>query len=184
LLPLALIRIDKSPARRSSISPQEFVGVVCLPIVTSLSTKAKESMMPIRDLMTKPVKVVRPDETIRNAARKMGDAGIGFIPVCSGDRLVGVITDRDLAVRAVAEALDANQTRVEELMTDEIVYCFDDDDVATTAAMMKQKKIRRILIVDRQKRLVGVVSIGDLAREAREESTEVLEEISESPPTT
>jgi CBS domain-containing protein len=135
----------------------------------------------IKQLMTAGVEVVAPDDPIRVAARKMADGDVGFIPVCDGKKLVGVITDRDIAVRAVAAGKDAD-TAVRDVMTDEVVYCFEDDAVERVARLMKQREIRRVLVVDKSKRLVGVVALGDLADAQPGESADVLQSVSEAPP--
>ncbi|HEY2748852.1 MAG TPA: DUF1360 domain-containing protein [Polyangia bacterium] len=136
----------------------------------------------IKDVMTRDVKVVRPDDSIQVAAQRMAEEDVGFIPVCDGERLVGVITDRDLAVRAVAQAVDAANTAVRDLMTEEVTWCFDDEDVSHTAELMKRHDIRRVIVVDRNKRLVGVVALGDLARGQPGHSEEVLQDVSDAPP--
>jgi CBS domain-containing protein len=135
----------------------------------------------IKQLMTAGVEVVAPDDSIRAAARKMANSDVGFIPVCDGKKLIGVVTDRDIAVRAVAAGKDGD-TAVRDVMTDEVVYCFEDDAVERVARLMKQREIRRVLVVDKSKRLVGVVSLGDLAETTPGESVDVLESVSEAPP--
>lgn len=138
--------------------------------------------MSIKQLMTAGVEVVAPHDSIRVAARKMADGDTGFIPVCDGKTLLGVITDRDIAVRAVAAGKQPD-TAVSEVMTEEVVYCFEDEAVERVAGLMKDREIRRVLVVDRSKRLVGVVSLGDLAETQPGQSAEVLERVSEAPPT-
>jgi CBS domain-containing protein len=135
----------------------------------------------IKQMMTAGVEVVAPDDPIRAAARKMAASDTGFIPVCDGTKLLGAITDRDIAIRAVADGKDA-ETLVRDVMTEEVVYCFEDDAVERVASLMKQREIRRVLVVDKQKRLVGVVSLGDLAETTPGESADVLESVSEAPP--
>ena len=137
--------------------------------------------MSIRDLMTKGLAVVTPDDSIQTVARKMATADVGFIPVCDGDKLCGVVTDRDLAVRAIAEAKEPS-TPVREIMSEEIVYCFDDEAAENVAIKMKEREVRRVLVVNRSKRLVGVVSLGDLATGQPGQSVDVLETVSEAPP--
>lgn len=118
--------------------------------------------MQVRDVMTPSAHLAAPNETIAHAAELMARHDIGFLPVGENDRLVGTITDRDIAVRAVAKGLDP-QTPVSEIMTRDIRYCFDDDDVSDIARDFADQQVRRMPVVNRDKRLVGVVSLGDLA---------------------
>jgi len=103
------------------------------------------------------------------------------MPVCGQDRLVGILTDRDITVRAIAEGCDPKTTKVREAMTEEIFYCFEDQDVHEAAKMMEEKQIRRLLVLNRDKRLVGIVSLGDLAVQTgdRTKAGTVLEGVSE-----
>jgi CBS domain-containing protein len=137
--------------------------------------------MLIKDVMTRGVECVGPDDTIQAAARKMRDLDVGPVPVCDKDRLAGMLTDRDIAVRAVAEGRDANACKVRDVMTEDVVYCFDDQPVEEAERGMKEKQIRRLLVLNRDKRLVGIVSLGDLAVRTgdRQQSGEVLHEVSE-----
>jgi CBS domain-containing protein len=138
--------------------------------------------MIIKEMMTGDVTVIEPDATVTEAADKMARRAIGFLPVCDGERVIGAITDRDITVRAVAAGLDPALTTVREVMTSDIAYCFDDDEVEKTVRLMKQRQIRRVIVVDRNKRLVGVVALGDLAREQADRSAGVLEAVSEAAP--
>jgi CBS domain-containing protein len=118
--------------------------------------------MRVNEAMTRDVRIVRPDQSIRDAAEAMRETDIGSLPVRDGDRLIGVITDRDIAIRAVAEGL-APDTPIREVMTEEVCYCFDDQDVAEIAENMAEIQVRRLPVVDRNKRLVGIVSVADIA---------------------
>jgi CBS domain-containing protein len=138
--------------------------------------------MTIQDLMTKAVSVIAPDASVYDAARQMAENDFGFLPVCDGDRLIGTLTDRDITVRAVAGGLDPRRTAVQEVMSDGVTWCSDDEEVERTAELMKQNHLRRIIVVDRNKRLVGVVSLGDLAQQKSGQSSEVLENVSGAPP--
>lgn len=120
--------------------------------------------MKIRDAMTRNVRMVRPDQTIREAAHLMAELDIGALPVEDSDRLVGMITDRDIAVRAIAEGKGA-ETRVREVMSNEIKYCYDDQTVDEVTRNMGEQRLRRLPVMNRDKRLVGILSLGDLARE-------------------
>ena len=137
--------------------------------------------MQLKEIMTRDVEVVHPDATLQEAARKMRDLDVGPIPVSDGTRLQGMVTDRDIAIRAVAEGRDPASTKVSEVMTPEIVYCFEDQDVDDAVRIMEEKQIRRLLVLNHDKDLVGIVSLGDLAVEGRNRGLtgEALEHISE-----
>jgi CBS domain-containing protein len=143
--------------------------------------RGKEQMS-VKDMMTHEVTVIGPDETIATAAQKMAQEDIGFLPVCDGERIVGAITDRDITVRGVAQGCDVERARVRDVMTSDITYCFEDDDVEKTARLMREHQVRRIVVVNRDKKLVGVVALGDLARQQQGQSADVLEAVSEAPP--
>jgi len=120
--------------------------------------------MLVREMMTRGVACVRPDETLRSAAGKMRDLNVGSMPVCGDeDKLVGMLTDRDVVVRAVAEGLDPNARRVCDAMSEGIVYCFEDQAVEEAAWKMREHQIRRLVVLDRDKHMVGIVTLGDLA---------------------
>jgi len=138
--------------------------------------------MQIREIMTATVECVRPDDTLQDAARKMRDLDVGPLPVCGDDdRLAGMITDRDIVIRAVAEGRDPRTTPVREAMTEGIDYCFEEQDVEDAARTMQDRQVRRLVVLNGDKRLVGIVSLGDLAtRSGDEEQTGgVLSDISE-----
>ncbi|WP_186417378.1 CBS domain-containing protein [Bosea sp. CS1GBMeth4] len=116
--------------------------------------------MKVSDAMTRGASIARPDETVREIARRMAAEDIGFMPVGDHDRLVGAITDRDIAVRAVAQGRGPD-TPVREIMTPDVKYCFDDEDMAHVVQNMGNVQLRRLPVVDRDKRLVGVVSLAD-----------------------
>jgi CBS domain-containing protein len=120
--------------------------------------------MKIAECMTSEVQTVTPDQPIREAAQFMLRSDAGSMPVCDGDRLVGMVTDRDITVRAVAEGRGPD-TPVREAMTDHVDYCFDDDDVEEVAMKMSDTQVRRFPVLSREGgRLVGIVSLGDLTR--------------------
>ena len=127
--------------------------------------------MQIRELMTRDVQLLSPNDTIRNAARQMRDLDIGSLPVADGDRLVGYVTDRDLVVRALAEDRGSDTT-VREVMTDRVLYCFEDDSVEDVAANMADNQVRRLPVLNRDKRLVGIIALADLATEGDDEAAE------------
>lgn len=119
--------------------------------------------MRIQDIMTRDVRICDPDQPIREAARLMAEADSGFLPIGKNDRLVGMLTDRDIAVRAVARGLSPD-TPVSEIMSREVLYCTEDDDVDDVCENMSEEQIRRLPVVNQDKRLVGVVSLSDIAR--------------------
>jgi CBS domain-containing protein len=137
--------------------------------------------MQIKEVMTTGVEVVRPDDTLQEAARRMKSIDVGPLPVCDGDRLLGMITDRDIIIRATAEGRDPKVTRVKEAMTPGVVYVFEDQDIEEAASLMKERQIRRLVVLDRDKRLVGILSLGDIAADIQDDelSGEVLERVSE-----
>ena len=100
---------------------------------------------------------------LKQAAATMKRFDVGMLPVCDGERLVGMLTDRDITVRATAEGLDPAKTPVDRVMTKDVVCCFDTQDVEVAVKLMEQKQIRRLPIVDRTKKLIGVISLGDVA---------------------
>jgi CBS domain-containing protein len=138
--------------------------------------------MTLNEIMTARPKCVAPDTPLQEAARYMRDLDVGPLPVCGDDdRLVGMVTDRDITVRAVALGKDPKTTKVSDVMTQDIIYGFEDQDVDDAARVMEQRQIRRLVVLNRDKRLVGIVSLGDLAVEAhtRDTASEVLREVSE-----
>ena len=136
--------------------------------------------MKVNEIITHDPQVIRPETDLIEAAQKMKSRDIGMLPVCDGDRLVGVITDRDITVRGVAQGCDPKTARVQEVMTPEVIYCFDDEDVKEAAKKMEEKQVRRLPVLNREKRLVGIVSLGDLAVRTGKEKLagEVLERVS------
>ena len=128
--------------------------------------------MKVSEAMSRKVQLATPTQTICDVARIMADIDAGAIPVQENDRLVGMITDRDIAVRAVAEHKSPD-TKVQEVMSREVLYCFEDQDIEEVARNMGDVKVRRLPVVNRSKRLVGILSLGDLAREADPEAAEV-----------
>ena len=121
--------------------------------------------MKIREVMTRDAKLVNPNDTLQHAAMLMNACDCGILPVAEGDRLVGMITDRDIAVRCIAEGKGPG-AKVSDAMTQEVKYCFDDEDVSQVCANMSKIQVRRLPVMDRNKRLVGIVSLGDLAHQA------------------
>jgi CBS domain-containing protein len=139
---------------------------------------------PVRDVMTSHVEVIRPDTSLKDAAGKMADLDVGTMPVCDGERLVGMLTDRDITVRGVARGLDPSSTPVREIMTTTVRWVYDDEPVDKAVATMKRGNIRRLPVIDRNKRLTGILALGDLAKEDVGKAGNVLEDVSEAWPTT
>ena len=137
--------------------------------------------MQLKEVMTPGAEVLSPEATILEAAEKMHHLDIGLLPICEGDRLVGLLTDRDITVRAVAEGGNPVTTTVREVMTANLVYGFDDQDVQDATRMMEQYQIRRLPVRNRHRQLVGMVALGDLAMHAGSQplAGEVLEQVSE-----
>jgi CBS domain-containing protein len=137
--------------------------------------------MQIREIMTREPVVIGPDMVLREAAERMRDLDSGVMPVGQNDRLVGMLTDRDITIRATAAGKDPNETRVEEVMTPEVGYCFEDDDAMAAANIMEEHQLRRLIVLNRDKRLVGVLSLGDLAVHTADDrlAGEVAEAVSE-----
>jgi len=131
--------------------------------------------------MTPVVETIRPDSTLREAAEKMRSLDVGSLPVYDNRELKGIITDRDIAIRAVAAGHDPSTTKVSDVMSSDVIYCFEDQSVEEGAQVMERHQIRRLLILSRDHQLVGIVSLGDLAVRSRNDqmSGEVLEEVSE-----
>lgn len=119
--------------------------------------------MRIKDVMTSEVDLVGPDTTVAEAARVMRDDDVGALPVAEDGRLVGMITDRDIIVRAIADHAGPSHTLVGDVMSPEVLYCFDDEAVDEVAANMAAQQIRRLPVINRDQHLVGFVSLGDLA---------------------
>jgi CBS domain-containing protein len=140
-------------------------------------------MMRAHEIMTSDVEIVRPDDTLQTAAKMMADIDAGILPVGENDRLVGVITDRDMAIRGAAEGLDPKQATVREVMTEELRYCMADDDVENVSGKMASWQVRRLPVLNDEKRLVGIISIGDLviAEPERDKATEALAGVSDTP---
>jgi len=118
--------------------------------------------MQVQDIMTRDVSVVSPDETLKKAACRMAELDVGALPVADNDRLVGMITDRDIAIRGIAEDLGPT-AKVRAVMTPEVKYCFADQDIDEIAENMADIQVRRLPVVDRDKRLVGILSLCDIA---------------------
>lgn len=121
--------------------------------------------MKVSEVMSRKVEMTSPDDSIQRAAQMMARIDAGILPVAAGDRLVGMITDRDIAIRGVGAGRNPSETPVNEVMTREVKYCFEDDDVNDVAENMAQLQVRRLPVLNHDKRLTGIVSLGDIARD-------------------
>ncbi len=135
--------------------------------------------MLVRESMTKNVEVATPKMTLLEVAKKMRDGDFGSLPVRKDDKLVGMITDRDLVSRCIAQGKDPKKTLVEEVMSSGILYCYEDQTLADVAENMGDVQVRRLPVVSREKRLVGILSLGDLALSEPKQSSKVLPRVSE-----
>ena len=122
--------------------------------------------MLVRDVMTAHAEWITPDISLTEVARKMRDENIGCLPVGENDRLIGIITDRDLACRAVADGVDPNTTKAREIMTAGITWCFEDEEVKDATHRMAEKQIHHVPVMSREKRMTGILSLSDLALRA------------------
>jgi CBS domain-containing protein len=137
--------------------------------------------MELRDIMTRNVEVISGDASLKEAATKMKTIDVGFIPVCDGDRLKGILTDRDITIRATADGRDPTKTKVADVMSTDIAYCLEDQELDEAVSLMEARQIRRLPVLNLDKQLVGIVSLGDIAVHAgdRDMAGETLEEISQ-----
>ena len=136
-------------------------------------------MQKISEVMTRNVQVISPNATIKEAAQQMRGGDFGMLPVGENDRMIGAISDRDIAIRAIAEGKESN-TPVRDVMSDGIVWAFDTDSIEKAAQLMSEHQIRRLPVVDKDKRLVGIVALGDFAIDSSDivPAAEALAEIS------
>jgi CBS domain-containing protein len=131
--------------------------------------------MKIKDVMTKNPVFISPDNSLQDAAQKMQECDCGALLVGENDRLTGMITDRDIVVRAVADGVDITETTVEDVMTDDLVYCYEDQTLEDAADKMEDEQVRRLAVLNREKRLVGIVTLSDIA--ARSDDSRLVEKI-------
>ncbi len=138
--------------------------------------------MQTKEIMKEEVRLIHPERTLVEAAKKMQQFDIGALPVVDDGKVVGMITDRDILVRAVAEGGNPNETKTADVMTKDVVTAYDDQDVNEAGKLMKENQIRRLVILNRNNEISGMLSLGDLATAAldRSEKGEVLEKVSEA----
>ena len=136
--------------------------------------------MQLKHIMTRDVEAISQEATLREAADRMAELDVGFLPICQGEMPVGVITDRDIVVRGVAAGRDPQKTRIADVMTLDVERLPDDTDIREAARLMKEKQIRRVIVEDGEGHICGVVSLGDLAVDTQDDAVyaEALEEIS------
>jgi CBS-domain-containing membrane protein len=121
----------------------------------------------VRDVMHKNIKTIRPDSLVTDAARQMRDGDFGVMPVVDGDKIVGMVTDRDIAVRAVAESKNLDSAKVNDIMTPDVLTCSEEDDLDKVEKLMSDRQVRRIVVMGKNDKLVGIVSVADLARQEK-----------------
>jgi CBS domain-containing protein len=137
--------------------------------------------MTVSDVMTPHAECIEPGASVRAAAQRMRRLDVGSLPVCENDRLVGIVTDRDIVIRAIADGQDPETVQIRDVMTLGVQYCFEDEELEAAVQMMEEQQIRRLVVLDANKRLAGIVSLGDIAVRGRDDllSGEALEHISE-----
>ena len=137
--------------------------------------------MQVKDIMSSPCEKIDFNATITQAAQKMKSSDVGILPVEKGDEIVGVITDRDIVLRVLAEKLDATKTPVSKVMSTDVTTCYEDDDIREAAKLMEDRQIRRLIVLDRNDSLSGILSVADFAVKGKDEhlSYEVLEKVCE-----
>ena len=135
--------------------------------------------MQLKEIITTPAQTVAPDCTLFDAAKTMLDDDLGWLPVASNGKAIGIITDRDITIRGVAGGLDAKKTRVQDVMSKDVFCCSIDSTIEDAANMMEDEQVRRLVVVDKNEKIAGVVSLADLALDTKEETShEVLKEVS------
>lgn len=137
-------------------------------------------MQTLKEIMTSNVEVISRNASAEDAAMKMKNLNVGAIPVCDEEKLCGMVTDRDLVLRVMAEGLDPKRVRVNDATSSDVLFCYEDDDIEKASHVMSQRQIRRLPILSRAKKLVGIVSLGDLAVRGKDAQTsgDVLEQVS------
>jgi CBS domain-containing protein len=136
-------------------------------------------MPAISELMTRDVRIVSPDTTLQQAAQLLQELDIGSLPVCNGQRLLGMVTDRDITIRGTAAGLPPQSTPVKDVMTESVAYCLETDSVDDVMRKMGERQLRRMPVIDGERNLVGIVALGDLATNRARNTDKVLRKISE-----
>jgi len=137
--------------------------------------------MKVRDIMTAKPVCIPPETSLVDAARRMRDLDVGSLPICADDRLIGMVTDRDLVVRGLAADQDPKSRTVRDVMCPGIVFCLEENEVEAAARIMEDRQIRRLPVINEQKRMVGIISLGDIATRLADDEVggEILERVSE-----
>jgi CBS domain-containing protein len=137
--------------------------------------------MKVSEIMTPDFEMIGSTSSLTDAAKKMKEFNVGFLPVQEGTSLIGVITDRDIVIRALAEELDPGSTQVKDVISSDVVYCFEDGNVEEAVRLMEENQVRRLIVCRSDRTPVGIISLGDIAVKSGEESLsgEALEQISE-----
>ena len=136
--------------------------------------------MKVKEVMTREVEFIHPNDSLQTAAQKMRDRDVGFLPVYEGDELVGVVTDRDIVIRGIVGGMNPDAILGREMVTSPVIHCFDDQDAEEAARLMRQNQVRRLIVLDRNNnQLAGVISLGDLAGTVNDKTSgKVLQGIS------
>ena len=134
-------------------------------------------MTTVSQVMTRGARTLSPSDTVAQAAQLMDELNVGVIPVCDGEKLVGMVTDRDIVVRGVAQSLDARTAKLSEVMSGHVRCATEDQSVEQVLGVMAEAQIRRMPVVDGKQRLVGIVTIGDIAAKVRDDDAEVAESL-------
>jgi len=178
-------RADRSNKLESKAEPRKLPDEIgTTPPRTALRIdqrqNGEEGCMEVRQLMSKNVRITAPTDNLLTAARRMAEADVGALPVGENERLIGMITDRDIVVRGLGAGRDPSSTSIRDVMTEGIDYCFDYEDVDEVATKMAQLQVRRLPVLNRERRLVGIVSLGDISRKAENQiSGSALRRVSE-----
>lgn len=136
--------------------------------------------MRVKEIMSKKVTWIGPDMSLQDAAKKMQSLDVGCLPVGKNDKLVGMVTDRDITCRAVAKGRNPAKTTIAKVMSKGVTYCFDDEDIKNAAHLMEKRQIHRLPVLNREKRMVGILSLGDLALHAPNKLTgQIVEAVSQ-----
>jgi len=134
----------------------------------------------LSQMMTRNVETATPDDTLQSVAQRMKNRNFGPLPVMEGDRIIGMVTDRDITIRATAEGLDPKTTKVRQVMTEEVICAYEDQELEEAAEIMEREQVRRLPILDRNDRLVGIIATADIAMHSEDQEVEagVLEGVS------
>jgi CBS domain-containing protein len=157
-------------------------GLAQITILSVAFNNQENIMQPISEVMTRDVTVISPNDGLQQAAQMMRNWNIGALPVCDGKRLVGMITDRDITIRAMAEGKSPSDVKVSDVMSGQVLWCFEDQTAGEVLQQMGDRQIRRLPVLSRNMELTGVVSLGDLATRQAAQANSALEDISAPTP--